>query len=221
MLVFLGNPGSEYAGNRHNTGRFLADNFSFSLYWRNNFKGLFSTLPVESISASHKDGFVAETEQHYLSVPPGATKGKTPVEANTLYFLKPETYMNLSGRSVQAAAIFYKIPAKNILVVHDELELPLGQAALKFSGGLGGHNGLRSIKESLGTADFWRLRIGIGRPAGEKANTDISDWVLSDFSPEETPVLSRVLSDCASAVERAISLGPQALLPEWNKKKIV
>ncbi|MDR3302226.1 MAG: aminoacyl-tRNA hydrolase [Spirochaetaceae bacterium] len=213
MLVFLGNPGSVYAKNRHNAGRFLAERFSFPLYWTNKFKGLFSSLPGGAFTSE----FVAETEAPYLdrlSVAPA------PRLSGAIYFLEPETFMNLSGQSVQAAAAFYKISPEHILVVHDELELPLGQAAFKFSGGLGGHNGLRSIKASLGTADFWRLRIGIGRPAGDKASADISSWVLSNFSPDELPVLDRVLTTCAAALEKAIVLGPADLLPEWNKKKI-
>jgi PTH1 family peptidyl-tRNA hydrolase len=128
----------------------------------------------------------------------------------------PETYMNLSGDSVYAAASFFKIPLEDILVVHDELELSLGTAALKFSGGLGGHNGLRSMKANFGSADFWRLRIGIGRPNHD----DISAWVLSDFDRAEIPVLEQVLETAAAALVRILSEGPAVLLPEWNKKKI-
>jgi PTH1 family peptidyl-tRNA hydrolase len=128
----------------------------------------------------------------------------------------PETYMNLSGDSVYAAAAFFKIPRDRILVVHDELELPLGTAALKFSGGLGGHNGLRSMKANFGAADFWRLRIGIGRPDHD----DISGWVLSDFDRAEWPLLDQVLDAAATALVRLLTEGPEALLPEWNKKKL-
>ena len=132
-----------------------------------------------------------------------------------LHFLMPLTYMNLSGDSVGEVAAFFKIPAERILVIHDELELPLGTASLKFSGGLGGHNGLRSIKARLGTADFWRFRIGIGRPNHD----DISGWVLSDFSKDETPLLGQVLDAGGTALGQILSYGPEFLLPEWNKKK--
>jgi PTH1 family peptidyl-tRNA hydrolase len=101
--------------------------------------------------------------------------------------------MNLSGASVAETAAFYHIPPERILVVHDELELAPGSAVLKYGGGLGGHNGLRSIKSSLGSADFQRLRIGIGRPPGEKGVADVSGWVLSDFSVEELPLLDAAL----------------------------
>jgi PTH1 family peptidyl-tRNA hydrolase len=204
ILTLLGNPGNDYAANRHNAGRLLAENFSFSISWQHKFKGLFSLLPSSNFKA---DLFITETE------PTGTAK-----KLSNVYLLEPETYMNLSGESVKAAAAFYKIPSENIIVVHDELELPLGQAAFKFGGGLGGHNGLRSIKASLGTADFWRLRIGIGRPV--EKNADIAGWVLSDFSMQEKPILQKVLKECAAAVEKAVVCGPESLLPEWNKKKI-
>jgi PTH1 family peptidyl-tRNA hydrolase len=131
-------------------------------------------------------------------------------------FLKPETYMNMSGTAVQSAAVFLKIPPERILIVHDELDLALGQASFKFSGGLNGHNGLRSIKACLGSADFWRLRIGIGRP--EKG--EIIDWVLSDFTSDESSLLERVLSESSLALAAALADGPESLLPEWKKRRI-
>ncbi|HCM28751.1 MAG TPA: peptidyl-tRNA hydrolase, partial [Treponema sp.] len=133
-----------------------------------------------------------------------------------IHFLMPETYMNLSGDSVQAAAAFFKIPPDRILLVHDELELPLGTASFKFSGGLGGHNGLRSMVARFGTPDFWRLRIGIGRPG----HTDISGWVLSDFTAPEREILALVLPAAADALVRALASGAEKLLPEWGKKKL-
>jgi PTH1 family peptidyl-tRNA hydrolase len=144
------------------------------------------------------------------------------------HFLMPETFMNLSGESVFAAAAFFKIKPEAILVVHDELELPLGTAALKFSGGLGGHNGLRSMKACFGTADFWRLRIGIGRPDSrrpgqgghEGSGEGIVDWVLSNFSAVEETLLAPVLDAAALALALAFDKGPETLLPEWQKKKI-
>jgi PTH1 family peptidyl-tRNA hydrolase len=137
--------------------------------------------------------------------------------------------MNLSGESVGAAASFFKIPPERILVVHDELEMPLGAAGFKFGGGLGGHNGLRSMKASLGTADFWRLRIGIGRPGDREPGKggkperhgDIVGWVLSDFEETELPVLERVFAAASDALTSALLRGPQSLLPEWSKKRVL
>lgn len=102
-----------------------------------------------------------------------------------LVLLKPLTQMNLSGTAVIEAATFFKIPPEGILVVHDDLELPLGKAVWKLGGGLQGHNGLRSIKDRLGSAAFWRLRIGIGRPV----HGDVANYVLSSFKEDEKAVL--------------------------------
>jgi PTH1 family peptidyl-tRNA hydrolase len=195
LVAFLGNHGREYAGNRHNAGRMLSARLPFasSLAWQAKFKGLYASLDRSRITQA------------------------APADApSRIHFLMPETYMNLSGDSVQAAAAFFKIPPERILVVHDELELPLGTASFKFSGGLGGHNGLRSMVSRFGTPDFWRLRLGIGRPG----HTDISLWVLSDFTAQEREILDPVLGYSAEALVLALGGGGESLLPEWNKKKL-
>jgi len=193
LAVFLGNPGQKYGGTRHNSGWMLADSppFSGTLSWREKFKGLYAC----------RGGF---------------------------HFLKPQTFMNLSGESALAAASFFRIRAEEIIVVHDEIELSPGTLSLKFSGGLGGHNGLRSMKASLATADFWRLRIGVGRPDGRVPGSGgnpavgkeagIADWVLSDFSVEESAGLAPVFAAGAELLARAIADGPETLLPEWARK---
>ena len=212
LAVFLGNPGAQYARNRHNAGRLLAEKLSFfdDSCWKKKFRGRFGSL----------------TKEKMLGV-------KAP-ESSNCYFLVPETYMNLSGLSVKAAAVFHSISPCSIIVVHDELELPLGYLSLKFGGGLGGHNGLRSIKNALGTADFWRLRIGIDRPPGrlpgeggrpvkgahEGGDGVIAQWVLSNFNPSEAECVENVLEEGASLLTKALSEEPEALLPEWKKKKV-
>jgi PTH1 family peptidyl-tRNA hydrolase len=195
LAVFLGNPGKQYKNNRHNAAWMLAEVLPFysALDWQKKFKGLYAA----------NDG---------------------------LHFLKPQTYMNLSGESAQAAASFYKIKLEEIIVIHDEIELPFGTLSLKFSGGLGGHNGLRSMKACFGSADFWRLRIGVGRPdnrlPGKGGNPEsslaanIADWVLTDFTEEETQTLSPVLVTGAELLVKALAVEPQSLLPEWSKKGI-
>ncbi|MDR3160074.1 MAG: aminoacyl-tRNA hydrolase [Spirochaetaceae bacterium] len=205
LAVFLGNPGAEYRGNRHNAGRLLAEALPFfgALDWRKKYRGLYASIDAARLRSP---GAGRETE----SAQPPPCGGK-------IHLLLPETYMNLSGDSAAAAAGFFNIKPEQILVVHDELELALGQGAFKFSGGLGGHNGLRSLKARLGSADFWRLRIGIGRPNHD----DISGWVLSDFSRQERERLALVLEECSRALIRALLCGPRTLLPEWNKKRIV
>lgn len=147
---------------------------------------------------------------------------------NGVHFLMPETYMNLSGESVLAAASFFKIKIEEIIIVHDELELPLGTVSLKFSGGLGGHNGLRSMKKSFGNADFWRLRVGIGRPDSrlpgeggrEGSGEGIIDWVLSDFFEAEQEILAPALVAGADCLLQTMSCEPETLLKEWAKKRI-
>ena len=144
------------------------------------------------------------------------------------HFLMPETYMNRSGISVQAAAAFFKIDIEEIIVIHDELELPLGTISLKFSGGLGGHNGLRSMKDSFAGADFWRLRIGIGRPdkrlPGEGGHAGsgegIIDWVLNDFSKTEQETLNPALEAASNLLIQILKNDPEPYLKEWAKKKI-
>jgi PTH1 family peptidyl-tRNA hydrolase len=217
LVAFLGNPGPEYAHNRHNAGWLLAEHLAFSsaLIWQKKHKGRYASLDRNRLP-----GFSGPAGNiHAAERPEAPAPGTTALPAelpSKFHFLMPETYMNRSGESIHETAAFFKIPPDRILLVHDELELPLGTASFKFSGGLGGHNGLRSMKACFGTADFWRLRIGIGRPD----HRDISGWVLSDFSAGEEPAVDQVLSACAAALIEALLRGPRVLLPEWNKKKL-
>jgi PTH1 family peptidyl-tRNA hydrolase len=215
LAAFLGNPGGAYARNRHNAGRLLAGELPFfaSLNWREKGRGRYAALDRDRLAA-----FAAG----------GETASPAAIPRDKVYFLIPETYMNLSGDSVQPAAAYFKVPPERILAVHDELELPLGTVSLKFSGGLGGHNGLRSLKASLGTAGFWRLRIGIGRPGDRVpgqggapgSGRGVVDWVLSDFSAAEEEVLAPTLGAAAAVLVRALAFGPEMLLPEWGKKRV-
>lgn len=134
-----------------------------------------------------------------------------------VHFVRPETFMNLSGDSIGEVCSFFKLPPESVLVVHDELELPLGTVSLKWSGGLGGHNGLRSAKASLGTADFWRLRFGIGRPS----HPDVAGYVLSDFTEDERIALSLVWPRAGELLAAILADGPEAHAKEWAKKKVV
>jgi len=145
-------------------------------------------------------------------------KGFYTVFDGRVHFLKPLTFMNLSGESVSQAASFFKIKTDAVLIVHDELELPLGVVSLKFGGGLGGHNGLRSMKASLGSADFWRVRIGIGRPVPDSER--VIDWVLSDFTVGEKEILDKVLDAAADLLLKVLAGNPEDFLPEWAKKKV-
>ena len=232
--MFLGNPGNQYKRNRHNVPWLFAEKLPFAgcLSLQKKYRGRYAALDRDRLlpfleTAEDTNGVIANG-----IVADGAANDAAgnPTEfSRRFHFIFPETYMNLSGESAAAAASFFKIPPERILVVHDELEMPLGVVGFKFGGGLGGHNGLRSMKVNLGTADFWRLRIGIGRPGdrepGKGGNPerhgDIVGWVLSDFEEPELPVLERVFAAAAGALTSALLRGPRSLLPEWNKKRIL
>jgi len=134
-----------------------------------------------------------------------------------IFFLKPQTFMNLSGESVQPLMNFYKIPTENILVVHDELDLPFGTIAFKKGGGLAGHNGLKSIAAHLGTQEFKRVRMGIGRPV----HGDVSNWVLSGYTGEDKDFFRPYLQGAAKALEEHIKFGFEKAATNYSKKKIV
>lgn len=161
LIVGLGNPGREYEATRHNVG----------FDW------------VDALANEHKFAFHSETKFHGLSA-------RGVLHGQELWLLKPQTFMNLSGRAVAALTQFYKIPPAEILVVHDELDLPPGVARLKMGGGHGGHNGLKDIIAQLGSKDFWRLRIGIGHP-GDRA--EVSHYVLNNPHREERELIDAAL----------------------------
>jgi PTH1 family peptidyl-tRNA hydrolase len=217
LAAFFGTPGKEYSRNRHNAGFLLAEKLPFyaGLSWQKKFRGSYAALDRNRLTG-------------YFPGSPSQETGGLSQEDGRLHFIKPETFMNLSGESVSRAASFFKIKIEDIIVVHDELELPLGTLSLKFGGGLGGHNGLRSTKASFGSADFWRLRIGISRPdsrlPGEGgppgSGEGIIDWVLSNFDAAEADILDSVLQKGAELLLRAFADNPESLLPEWAKKKL-
>jgi len=130
-----------------------------------------------------------------------------------LALLKPETYMNESGRSVAAAARFFKVPVESLLVVHDDVDLEPGRLQARRGGGLAGHNGLRSLAQHLGSQDFLRLRIGVGRP-GRGNPRPVADWVLSPFAPEEDA--DALISRAADAVEAIVSDGLETTQQRFN-----
>lgn len=133
-------------------------------------------------------------------------------------FLRPQTFMNLSGQSVAQAANFYKTAIENILVVHDELDLPFGTVHLKKGGGLAGHNGLKSLATSLGGQEFYRFRLGIGRPP---AGQDVSSWVLSPFSSQQAPWVEDFLRGCGEVLDFFLAHGPQQTATKYNRRSLI
>lgn len=152
ILVGLGNPGKDYEHNRHNIGFMAIDEIARE-YGLPAFKSKFDGEIVE--------GRIGEEK---------------------VVLVKPMTYMNLSGQCVQKVARFYKVTPNRIIAFHDEIELPTGKMRTKKGGGHAGHNGLRSIDACLNSQDYWRVRLGVGRPQGEKAAMDVADYVLGNFS---------------------------------------
>jgi PTH1 family peptidyl-tRNA hydrolase len=212
LAAFLGNYGRQYAQTRHNTAWQFADSLPFAgnLSWQSKFKGSYAvTTPAQIAEWAHQYNLFTTKDGGTVPLP-----GDAP---DKIYFLKPETFMNLSGDSIIELVKFFKLKPENVLVIHDELELPVGTVSFKWSGGLGGHNGLRSAKAVLNTADFWRLRFGISKPDGK----DIADYVLSPFSSDERIILSQVFPQASSLfVQALLSSDPQRLIPEWGKKKL-
>jgi peptidyl-tRNA hydrolase, PTH1 family len=183
LIAGLGNPGSQYAGNRHNAGFMVAD-----------------LLAARMGARFKRDRSRA-----------AAAEGRLAGDPVTL--AKPLSFMNLSGRPVAALRSFYKVPPERIVVVHDELDLPFGALRLKQGGGDNGHNGLRSVTAALGTRDYFRVRVGIGRPAGRM---DPADYVLQDFSAAERKLLPEVLERAADAVETLLGRGLVAAQNEFH-----
>jgi PTH1 family peptidyl-tRNA hydrolase len=183
LVVGLGNPGSQYARNRHNVG-FRALDLVASRWSAGPMKDKFSGLWT-------KASFAGED----------------------LVLLAPQTYMNLSGESVQKAMAFFKVPLGNVLVIHDELDLPWKDVRIKLGGGHAGNNGIRSIMQHCG-ADFVRVRVGIGKPP--RGTTE--SWVLGDFDAMESAELADVLSAAALAAEAVIQLGVPAAMNRVHGK---
>lgn len=170
LLVGLGNPGTEYEGTRHNAGFWWVD-------------GAARALGVHLGYDRSYHGLVAR------AAPSGAP--------GPVWLLQPQTYMNLSGKAVSPLARFFKIEPAEVLVVHDELDLPPGQAKLKLGGSAAGHNGLKDIQAQLGTGDFWRLRIGIGHPG---VRSEVANWVLRKPAPDQREAIEKSIEQSLQAL---------------------
>ena len=215
LVAFLGNYGKEYEKTRHNVSWFFEDSLPFAgrLSWQSKFKGEIASFTPAELSQWACDYKICSKKD--------GSPVLVPEEAPAhIYFLKPMTYMNLSGESIIEVANFYKIKPEEIMVVHDELELTPGFVSFKWSGGLGGHNGLRSTKTVLNTPDFFRLRFGIGRPT--LPNQGVADYVLSRFTAEEEPLMQNVFSQTNLLLVKALlSKEPKDLVQAWGKKNLL
>jgi PTH1 family peptidyl-tRNA hydrolase len=189
LVVGLGNPGPAYAGHRHNVGYLVADELA---------------RRMGSAFRMHKSGR-AEVVEGRLT-PPGEPGPR-------VILVRARTYMNESGGPVKQLAAFYKVPPARIVAVHDELDLPFDTMRVKLGGGDNGHNGLRSLRGALGTGDFHRVRIGIGRPPGRQ---DVADFVLSDYSATERKAVPLQVITAADAVESLVTEGLESTQARFN-----
>ena len=187
LVVGLGNPGDQYAATRHNVGQMVID----ELAKRHNVK--FSTHKSRTSIAAFKLG--------------------VGVDAHSVIVAKSKSYMNETGGPVKALASFYSVEPSKIIVLHDELDIPYAAIRAKVAGGDNGHNGLKSLTSSLGTADYFRIRLGIGRPMGQQ---DPGDFVLKQFSKEEKKDLDEFIDRGADCVEFLIEKGLDLTQSKFN-----
>jgi peptidyl-tRNA hydrolase, PTH1 family len=188
LLVGLGNPGPRYADTRHNTGFRVVDRFA---------------------ERHRVPGFQRKFEAEFAQLDRFGER---------IYVLKPMTFMNRSGYSVRAALAFYKLQSVDVLVVHDELDLELGDLRLKMGGGEAGHNGLRSITEQLGTSEYARLRCGIGRLSGDAGTSTGADYVLNAFPLADQPLVEQLIEGAVEAIGHVIERGLSSAMNVTNRR---
>ncbi len=191
LIVGLGNPGRGYANNRHNVGFICLSHFA----------------RTQGIRFDKKQGC--------------ARIGTGEVADSKVVVAKPQTYMNLSGQSVSRLIKKFDINLDDLLVIHDDLDLPLGRIRIRYGGGSGGHNGVDSIINALGSQDFIRLRVGIGRPVKNEDSTEPSDdeiitYVLSDFTPDEKQAITQVIPKVTEAIYCLLTEGLTSAMNRYN-----
>ena len=184
IIVGLGNPTKEYAGTRHNVGFSVIYNISDAY-----------NIPVE-------------TKKHKALI------GKGIIEGEKVILAMPQTYMNLSGESIRELAEWYKIDSENIIIMYDDISLPVGKLRIREKGSAGGHNGIKNIIYQLKTDVFPRIKIGMGMP--QNPEYDIKDYVLGHFSKEETEILIKTVVRAVGAVEEIISSGAKSAMNKFN-----
>jgi PTH1 family peptidyl-tRNA hydrolase len=173
LIVGLGNPGTEYEDTRHNAG----------FWW------LDAVCREYGVTLAHENKFLGRV-------------GRLKLKGQETWLLAPMTFMNASGQAVGAISRFYRIPATDILVVHDELDLPVGSAKLKYGGGNGGHNGLKDISKHVGSPDYWRLRLGISHPGDA---SDVINYVLHSPSREESAQIQSAIGSSSALLSMLLA----------------
>lgn len=186
IVVFLGNPGPKYNGTRHNVGFKTADIME-KLY---NLK--INKLRFNALTAT------------------------VTINGKKVLLMKPQTYMNLSGNAVAPATAYYKLPAERVIVISDDMSLPVGRLRIRAKGSSGGHNGLKSIISALGTEDFPRVKIGVGAPPANETEQDVVNWVLGTFSGKDADAISDICDKVVKAVSVIISEGTDNAMNKFN-----
>jgi PTH1 family peptidyl-tRNA hydrolase len=192
LIVGLGNPEPKYDQTRHNIG-------------------------FAAIDALARAWHISLTENRKFHGAFGEGMGP---KSERIRLLKPLTYMNRSGQAIRAVIDWYKLPAESVLVIYDDMDLPLGRLRLRLSGSAGGHNGMKSTIAHLGTQTFPRLRIGIGKPADADKESGTVSYVLGKFSPAEAPVVSEVLQMTVDAVEFSLKQGIEKSMSLYNSRNV-
>ncbi len=165
LLVGLGNPGNKYLSTRHNAGFIVLDQI------------------------------VSRQKESWQGKKFDSEFGRMRFLGEDCILLKPQAFMNLSGKSIAQASRFFKIDSKDVVVLHDDVDVPFGKVKARMGGGAGGHNGIRSTIAELGTEDFARLKLGVGKPYGDFAKMDVADWVLANFMTEEMAIVEKAMVD--------------------------
>ena len=187
IIIGLGNPGRDYHKTRHNIGFMALDYFA----------------KKHRIKLAKRERF--------------SLIGWGEINLSTVMLVRPRTYMNLSGKAVHQIISKYKTSPEKIVVIHDDLDLKPGQIRLRFGGGSAGHKGINSITSCLGTRDFMRLKIGIGRPDQQSGESGIVDYVLGELTPEETRLADQVLPQVSEALESIIEEGMDVAMSRFNR----
>jgi len=205
LIVGLGNPGKEYDNTRHNIGFMVLDNYLENASWKDNENKKINSDILNNIINNYQNTVTWQQKFNALYT-------TININGEKVYFIKPQTYMNLSGNSVNEFANFFKIEPKDILVIHDDLDLPLGKYRIKANSSAGGHNGVKSIIERLGTNSFARLKIGISH----NKDYDTKDYVLGHFNKEEQVELNKLLPTFNKIINSFISDDIKKVMNDYN-----
>lgn len=205
LIVGLGNPGKEYENTRHNIGFMVLDDYIASATWKKSSTNQINRNTIKDIINNYDN--MVNWQKKFKGLYTCIT-----ISNEKVYFLKPATYMNLSGESVREIVNFFKINPKDILIIHDDLDLELGKIRIKKNSSDGGHNGIKSIINALGTKEFARLKIGISH----NKNYDTKDYVLGKFNNEEKKIIDQKMTIIKNIIDDYLTQDVESLMNKYN-----